>query len=138
MSKSTIQTQIQRELLVTHGISTNDRRAALQVARSLQSQLFFYEVEWVDRPLQDGVEDVYMFWDDQEGASDARMEREELPTAVITLLTRCYASSCDEDNPCYSYTCPRRVGRKFLVLLVIVDTVALTEEQSPLGHANRE
>ncbi len=94
---------------MTHGISTNDRRAALQVARSLQSQLFFYEVEWVDRPLQDGVEDVYMFWDDQEGASDARMEREELPTAVITLLTRCYASSCDEDNPCYSYTCPRRV-----------------------------
>ncbi|TBU24200.1 Dbl-like domain-containing protein [Dichomitus squalens] len=105
---STIQSQIQRELLVTHGISTNDRRAALQVARSLQSQLFFYEVEWVDRPLQDGVEDVYMFWDDQEGASDARIEREELPTAVITLLTRCYASSCDDDNPCYSYTCPRR------------------------------
>ena len=50
-----------------------------------------------------------MFWDDQEGASDARMEREELPTAVITLLTRCYASSCDDENPCYSYTCPRRV-----------------------------
>ncbi|KAI0367587.1 Dbl-like domain-containing protein [Pilatotrama ljubarskyi] len=105
---STIQSQIQRELLLTHGISTNDRRAALQVARSLQSQLFFYEVEWGDRPLQDGVEDVYMFWDDQEGASDMRMERNELPTAVITLLTRCYASSCDEENPCYSYTCPRR------------------------------
>ncbi|KAL7280654.1 hypothetical protein ACG7TL_005593 [Trametes sanguinea] len=105
---STIQSQIQRELLLTHGISTNDRRAALQVARSLQSQLFFYEVEWGDRPLQDGVEDVYMFWDDQEGASDARMEREELPTAVITLLTRCYSSSCDDDNPCYSYSCPRR------------------------------
>ncbi|KAI0358188.1 Dbl-like domain-containing protein [Trametes cingulata] len=105
---STIQSQIQRELLLTHGISTNDRRAALQVARSLQSQLFFYEVEWGDRPLQDGVEDVYMFWDDQEGASDTRMERNELPTAVITLLTRCYASSCDDENPCYSYTCPRR------------------------------
>ncbi|EIW59849.1 Dbl domain-containing protein [Trametes versicolor FP-101664 SS1] len=107
---STIQSQIQRELLLTHGISTNDRRAALQVARSLQSQLFFYEVEWGDRPLQDGVEDVYMFWDDQEGGSDMRMEREELPTAVITLLTRCYASSCDDENPCYSFTCPRRRG----------------------------
>ncbi|KAI0741870.1 Dbl domain-containing protein [Daedaleopsis nitida] len=116
---STIQSQIQRELLVTHGISTNDRRAALQVARSLQSQLFFYEVEWVDRPLQDGVEDVYMFWDDQEGMSDARMEREELPTAVITLLTRCYASLCDEDNPCYSYTCPRR--RSALPLIAPVE-----------------
>ncbi|OBZ74125.1 Rho1 guanine nucleotide exchange factor 1 [Grifola frondosa] len=107
---STIQSQIQRELLITHGVSTNDRRAALQVARSLQSQLFFYEVEWGGRLLQDGVEDVYMFLDDQEGASDARVEREELPTGVITLLTKCYASSCDEENPCYSYTCPRRKG----------------------------
>ncbi|KZT00585.1 Dbl domain-containing protein [Laetiporus sulphureus 93-53] len=105
---STIQSQIQRELLVTHGISTNDRRAALQVARSLQSQLFFYEVEWGGRVLQDGVEEVYMFLDDQEGASDARIEREELPTAVITLLTRCYSPSCYDETPCYSYACPKR------------------------------
>ncbi|OCH96297.1 Dbl domain-containing protein [Obba rivulosa] len=105
---STIQSQIQRELLVTHGISTNDRRASLQVARSLQSQLFFYEVEWGGRVLQDGVEDVYMFLDDQEGGSDARIEREELPTAVVTLLTRCYSPSCDDETPCYSYACPRR------------------------------
>ncbi|KAL6309388.1 Dbl-like domain-containing protein [Sparassis latifolia] len=105
---STIQSQIQRELLITHGISTNDRRAALQVARSLQNQLFFYEVEWGGRVLQDGVEDVYMFLDDQEGASDARLEREELPTAVVTLLTKCYVPSCDDENPCYSYACPRR------------------------------
>lgn len=60
--------------------------------------------------LQDGVEDVYMFLDDQEGTSDARIEREELPTAVVTLLTKCYAPGCDEDYPCYSYACPRRVG----------------------------
>ncbi|EMD39100.1 hypothetical protein CERSUDRAFT_47353 [Gelatoporia subvermispora B] len=106
---STIQSQIQRELLITHGVSTNDRRAALQVARSLQSQLFFYEVEWGGRVLQDGVEDVYMFLDDQEGGSDARIEQEELPTAVVTLLTRCYSPSCDDETPCYSYACPRRV-----------------------------
>ncbi|KAI0792219.1 Dbl domain-containing protein [Abortiporus biennis] len=105
---STIQSQIQRELYMTHGISTNDRRAALQVARSLQSQLFFYEVEWGGRVLQDGVEDVYMFLDDIEGASDARTEQEELPTGVITLLTKCYSSSCEDDRPCYSYACPRR------------------------------
>lgn len=107
--QSTIQSQIQRELLITHGISTSDRRAALQVARSLQSQLFFYEVEWGGRVLQDGVEDVYMFLDDIEGASDSRVEQEELPTGVITLLTKCYSSSCDDENPCYSYACPRRV-----------------------------
>ncbi|CAL1714491.1 unnamed protein product [Somion occarium] len=107
---STIQSVIQRELLITHGISTNDRRAALQVARSLQSQLFFYEVEWGGRVLQDGVEDVYMFLDDLEGASDARIEQEELPTGVVTMLTRCYSSSCDDETPCYSYACPRRRG----------------------------
>ncbi|KAH9839689.1 Dbl-like domain-containing protein [Rhodofomes roseus] len=111
---STIQSHIQRELLITHGISTNDRRAALQVARSLQNQLFFYEVEWGGRVLQDGVEDVYMFLDDQEGASDTRVEREELPTAVITLLTRCYAPSCYDETPCYSFACPKR--NKSLVL----------------------
>lgn len=107
--QSTIQSQIQRDLLITHGISTNDRRAALQVARSLQSQLFFYEVEWGGKLLQDGVEDVYMFLDDQEGGSDARMEQEELPTAVITMLTKCYSVTCDDENPCYLYSCPRKV-----------------------------
>ncbi|KAJ7132313.1 Dbl-like domain-containing protein [Mycena epipterygia] len=105
---STIQTQIQRELAVNHGISTSDRRAALQVARSLQSQLFFYEVEWGGRVLQDGVEDVYMFLDDQEGTSDAAPEREELPTGVVTMLTKCYSPSCSDDMPCYSYGCPRK------------------------------
>lgn len=105
---STIQSQIQRDLLITHGISTNDRRAALQVARSLQSQLFFYEVEWGGKLLQDGVEDVYMFLDDQEGGSDSRMEQEELPTAVITMLTKCYSVTCDDENPCYSFSCPRK------------------------------
>ncbi|KAJ7623683.1 signal transducer [Roridomyces roridus] len=103
---STIQTQIQRELAVNHGISTSDRSAALQVARSLQSQLFFYEVEWGGRVLQDGVEDVYMFLDDVEGASDA--PREELPTGVVTMLTKCYTPSCEDEVPCYSYGCPRR------------------------------
>ncbi|KAF7971187.1 hypothetical protein HWV62_21862 [Athelia sp. TMB] len=109
---STIQSQIQRELLINHGVSTSDRRAALQVARSLQSQLFFYEVEWGGRVLQDGVEDVYMFLDDQEGGSgaDFHPEREELPTGVITMLTKCYSPSCGEGGPCYSYSCPRKTG----------------------------
>lgn len=107
--KSTIQTQIQRELAINHGISTNDRRVALQVARSLQNQLFFYEVEWGSNPLRDGVEDVYMFLDDVEGGSEDLAEREELPTGVITMLTRCYSPSCGEGIPCYSHHCPRKV-----------------------------
>ncbi|KAG8803133.1 hypothetical protein FRC17_006248, partial [Serendipita sp. 399] len=109
---STIQLQIQKELQNNMGFQTSDRRAALQVARSLQSQLFFYEVEWGGRLLQDGLEDVYMFLDDNpvsEGNIEGyRMEREELPTGVITLLTKCYAPSCQEGSACYSYSCPRR------------------------------
>jgi RHO1 GDP-GTP exchange protein 1/2 len=57
----------------------------------------------------DGVEDVYMFLDDQEGGSDAIPEREELPTGVITMLTRCYSPSCGDGVSCYAYSCPRKV-----------------------------
>ncbi|KAJ6607005.1 hypothetical protein B0H10DRAFT_2073442 [Mycena sp. CBHHK59/15] len=113
---TTIQSQIQRDLAIIHGISTNDRRVALQVARSLQSQLFFYEVEWGGRVLQDGVEDVYMFLDDLEGPSDSAPDREELPTAVVTMLTKCYSPSCGEGVPCYSYSCPSK-GNSIVVQL---------------------
>jgi hypothetical protein len=50
-----------------------------------------------------------MFLDDQEGASEGHREREELPTGVITVLTKCYSSSCGDGMPCFSYACPRRV-----------------------------
>ncbi|KAL1707909.1 CNH domain-containing protein [Schizophyllum commune] len=116
---STIQTQIQRELALVHGISTSDRRAALKVARSLQSQLFFYEVEWGSRVLQDGVEDVYMFMDDLDGGSEGR-EREELPTGLVTMLARCYTPGCGEtEGPCYAWSCPRRGG----IVNLLEDTV---------------
>lgn len=105
---STIQSLIQRELAINHGVSTNDRRVAIQVARSLQSQLFFYEVEWGGHVLQDGVEDVYMFLDEEDGG-------EELPTGVITMLTRCYSPSCGEGIPCYAYDCPRKVCLALLI-----------------------
>jgi len=124
---STIQMYIQKEYQNNAGIPLADRKLALQVARSLQSQLFFYEVEWGGRKLTDGVEDVYMFLDEGDdndggGNSDAggipgerrsdvgRMDREELPTGVITLLTGCYSPSCSEGLSCYSYSCPRRAS----------------------------
>lgn len=85
-----------------------DRRPALLVARSLQTQLFFYEVEWGSQVLQDGVGDVYMFLDDPQDDS----ERTEIPTGVVTVLSKCYSPSCGEfdDSYCYSYSCPRRVS----------------------------
>ena len=75
--------------------------------------------------MQDGVEDVYMFLDDQEGTSNAQIEREELPSSVLTWMTKCYSALCDEEHPCYSYSCPRRVsflvsvGLRVLRLLVV-------------------
>ncbi|KAJ4474844.1 hypothetical protein J3R30DRAFT_616717 [Lentinula aciculospora] len=99
---STIQSLIQRELLINHGVSTSDRRAALQVARSLQSQLFFYE-------------DVYMFLDDLDGGAGSSSaqpsspsEPTELPTGIITALTKCYSPDCVEGMTCYSPRCPRK------------------------------
>jgi hypothetical protein len=108
VSQSTLQSRIVSELLINQGVEISNRAIALQVARSLQQQLFFYEVEWGGGVLQDGVEDVYMFLDDQEGSADAPRDREELPTSVITVLTRCYSPSCSEASPCYSFACPRR------------------------------
>ncbi|KAF8661267.1 hypothetical protein AX16_001369 [Volvariella volvacea WC 439] len=126
---STIQSIIQRELAINHGMSTSDRRAALQVARSLQSQLFFYEVEeWGNRPLQDGVEEVYMFLDDPENA-DGPVEREELPTGVITVLTRCYSASCGEGVACYAYDCPRK-GNSIKETVLPPETQATPKKES--------
>ncbi|KAF5362265.1 hypothetical protein D9756_002201 [Leucocoprinus leucothites] len=103
---STIHSQIARELRENHGSAQHDRRPALLVARSLQSQLFFYEVEWGGRILEDGVGDVYMFLDEFQDPG----ERAEIPTGVVTPLTKCYSPSCGEfeNDLCYSYSCPRK------------------------------
>jgi hypothetical protein len=55
---------------------------------------------------------VYMFLDDNptEGGDTYRGDREELPTGVVTLLTKCYSPSCMEGMQCYSYACPRRAS----------------------------
>ncbi|KAL1658879.1 CNH domain-containing protein [Schizophyllum commune] len=127
---SAIQSSIQRELAINHGVSTSDRRIALQVARSLQNQLFFYEVEWGGRELQDGVEDVYMFLDDAEGPSSGGLERAELPTGVVTMLTKCYSPSCGEDTPCYCYSCPRK-GAAFTGIVPESTTMSTASSEWP-------
>lgn len=65
----------------------------------------FVEVEWGGRILQDGVEDVYQFLDEEEVGV-----KEELPTSVVTILARCYSPSCGEGPQCYAYGCPRKVS----------------------------
>ena len=43
-------------------------------------------------------------------SSEARRveDLQELPTGVMTMLTRCYVPSCTEEDGCYSFACPRR------------------------------
>ncbi|KAJ4489046.1 CNH domain-containing protein [Lentinula lateritia] len=138
----TVQSLIRKHLLLNHSLSlTNstpypasfsssssspsvDRRAALHVARSLQCQLLFYEVDGGGRELCDGVEEVYMFSEDDISSSPSgsgfgfgtmspRMTSGHstvlpLPTAVVTMLTRCYVPTCVDDKPCYASDCPKR------------------------------
>ncbi|EAU90407.2 signal transducer [Coprinopsis cinerea okayama7 len=109
---TTIHSILENKLTRDHGCAKNDRRVALQVARSLQRQLFFVEVEWGSRILQDGVEDVYSFLDDPE--TPTLPERAELPSGVVTMLTGCYSVTCGEGGPCYSGSCPSKGMSKFL------------------------
>ncbi|KAJ3805231.1 hypothetical protein F5876DRAFT_82008 [Lentinula aff. lateritia] len=140
----TVQSLIRKHLSLNHSLSlTNptsypasfssssssslsvDRRAALHVARSLQCQLLFYEVDGAGRELCDGVEEVYMFFSEDNissspfrsgfgfGTMSPRMTSGHntvlpLPTAVVTMLTRCYVPTCVDDKPCYACDCPKR------------------------------
>ncbi|KAF5351291.1 hypothetical protein D9758_007992 [Tetrapyrgos nigripes] len=139
---STIQSLIQRELAINHDVSTSDRRAAIQVARSLQSQLFFYEVEWGGRVLQDGLEDVYMFLDDPQdgpsgsGGGGGGNERAELPTGVVTALTKCYSPDCVEGSACYSPRCPRR-GDSIIGPIQGTDPSSQSQSQFPYQSTSR-
>lgn len=88
------------------------------MARSLQKQLFFVEVEWGPRLLQDGVEDVYKFLDDPE--TTTLPERAELPTGVVTMLTGCYSVMCEDGGACYSRSCPRKVRMNICAQSVLI------------------
>ncbi|KAG6901527.1 hypothetical protein C0995_010826, partial [Termitomyces sp. Mi166 len=80
---STIQSQILRPLAFSHGMLTDDRRAALQIARVLQSQLFFSEVEWESTShVQDNVKYVYNLLNDLMEINSEILE--ELPSGVVT------------------------------------------------------
>jgi len=136
--KTTIHAILEQKLIRYHSWPKADRRVALQVARSLQRQLFFYEVEWGSRTLQDGLEDVYMFLDDPEESS--MPERAELPSGVVTMLTKCYSIMCSEGTePCYSYCCPLRVGNLSRRCSASAQYLTLTGyEQVPDQHCGAE
>jgi hypothetical protein len=88
------------------------RRLALQVARSLHMQLFFFEVRDNTQPVDDGLDQVYIFAD--EGGTG---DWEELPTGVLTQVTNCYSPLCARltaygigGGGCLSPSCPNNIN----------------------------
>jgi hypothetical protein len=106
-AQSVIYTNIYPELVVRGADAIVwGRPAALEIARALQSQLFFYEVEWGAGRLQDSVELVFKFLDDVAGAAP---DSWHIPTGVVLSMTKCYSTSCTRANPCYAFSCPQKV-----------------------------
>ena len=103
-----LQTAIQTFIPPTLRTHQNDRRAALEVARSLKSQLYFIEVDFDDMPLTDSLDDVFTFMDESEAGAGGGFT--ELPTGVFTYLTKCYSPSCTGDGGCYAPRCPYKIN----------------------------
>lgn len=82
------------------------RRVALEVARSLKSQLFLIEVDFDDIPLSDAVDDVFIFLDESEAGGGGFSE---MPTGVLTHLSKCYSPSCTGDEQCYAPGCVQQL-----------------------------
>ncbi len=87
-----------------------DRHYALQFVRSLDSSLWWHEVDWSGLPVKDTSEgDVYTF-----PSESMDPEMDDLPTGVLTSLTPCISPFCNKlteegySSTCYSYTCPNK------------------------------
>jgi hypothetical protein len=120
---------------VLPSIYAADRRHALHVGRTLQENLFFFEVNYSGRILQDNLDDVYIFGE-EEGVGVRRPLSEvqsssvgqgtavglssmidtELPTGVLPDFSRCYSPSCSWGAPgsCYAYGCPNSPETKVM------------------------
>jgi hypothetical protein len=76
------------------------------MAQSLQNQLWFVEVDWDIKPLRDSSEEVFRFMGEMEGMVTGDGMGTDLPSGLMTMVTRCYSSSCPGNRTCYSPRCP--------------------------------
>ncbi|KAH9810846.1 CNH domain-containing protein [Melampsora americana] len=101
--------------------ATLNRKLALSLSRKLLSELFFHEVNNLNREiiLNDKIDEVYMFPDDEMPNNQSGREN-SFPQGVLTNLTRCYSFGCksigigsssEGIGACYSYDCPMRKNR---------------------------
>jgi len=54
------------------------------------------------------------------GLGPSPIERTELPTGIMTFLTKCYSPLCDGTMGCYANDCPRRVSVSFFFFSVLL------------------
>ncbi|GAA5923419.1 uncharacterized protein JCM15063_003641 [Sporobolomyces koalae] len=116
---------------------SRQRALALSIARTLQQSLYFHEVDFSTSRLTDSdiSNQVYAFLfelphsDNSNSRQDHHLESEsgtaggeEIPTGIVTELTRCESLVCSRENAegrvsssdgsvlggCYSFTCPNR------------------------------
>jgi hypothetical protein len=135
----------------TTNLTRERRKFALSIARTLQQNLWFHEVDFDHHLLQDGTSStgssteeeqvhhqVYTFSYAEQEETAREMDQvtrageeggggEEIPTGVITSLTRCESLVCTRENAdgqiirdeldgtvkgvsggCYSFDCPNR------------------------------
>jgi len=128
-------------------LGTKNRKLALAVGRSLESQFLFHDVLYTNN-LIDSNDNIYQLksrstmrynrdskldisaiisdyidsnpvYDDSKEISinktensssndDLYSSHDDLPTGVFVAISSCYSSTCTNDSPCYSYSCPRR------------------------------
>lgn len=120
----------------TTGGDDKDRREkrrrdlALSLLHEMQRSLWFHDVEWSDAPLLDSEapsSGLYVFTSEGEDEGQEAFDV-EVPTAVVTELTRCLSPMCGvlerelsgegageggegeglRSQGCYAYACPNR------------------------------
>ncbi|KAF9204689.1 RHO1 GDP-GTP exchange protein 2 [Haplosporangium sp. Z 27] len=84
----------------------DDRRHALSIARSLESQFLFFGGE---QKLFDSNNDQYFFTEPTLAYLPGKSEFPTVPRGVFPYSTKCYSYGCvPGDATCYSYICPNR------------------------------
>lgn len=96
-----------------------NRRVALHIGRSLESQLFIHEVDWERiSTITDTVNCVYTFMSAATSTAEVSSPRssvhdDDIPTGVFPSVGGCYSPACQlgtRAGQCYSPSCPNREG----------------------------
>ncbi|CAG8554215.1 4215_t:CDS:10 [Ambispora gerdemannii] len=93
------------------------RRIALNMARSLEAQLYFHSVDWsISSVIKDTEEEVYTFLSPNPGSPTALEWDEDFPTGVFPSVGKCYSPRCGVDGKgCYSRTCPNYIPSEEII-----------------------